>query len=518
MKLIVAVDREWGIGNKGDLLARVRGDLRNFRKVTADCTVVLGSNTLATFPGGKVLPKRVNIVLHPDADYQPEGAVVAHSIPDLLEKLKEYDSDRVFIIGGASVYRQMLPYCDTAYITKFKKCYEKDVYFEDLDASPEWELVSESAEMQSDPETDTDPDLKYTFCIYKRKKSMKKELPKTYSPNEIEGRLYDGWMEKGYFTPRIDENRTPFSVVIPPPNVTGKLHMGHALNNTLQDIIVRTKRMQGYSTLWVPGTDHAGIATQIKVEENLRKEKGLTRHDVGREKFLEMVWDWKAQYSDNIKNQLRRIGSSCDWTREAFTMSDTLSAAVKKTFVRLWDKGLIYRGFRIANWCPHCNTALSDAEVEHKEIPGSFWHIRYPIADGSGYITVATTRPETMFGDTAVAVHPEDERYAELVGKTLILPLTDRQIPVIADEYVDREFGTGCVKITPAHDPNDFEVGARHGLEHIFAIGEDGRMTAAAGRFEGMDRFEARKAVVKALEEEGYLIKIEPHSHNVAHC
>ena len=518
MKLIVAVDNEWGIGNKGDLLARIRADLRNFRRVTGSGTVILGSNTLATFPGGRVLPGRVNIVLHPDPEYRPEGAVVAHSLEEAVALAKQYGGDDVFVIGGASVYRQMLPFCDTAYITKFKKSYEKDVYFEDLDASPEWELAEESEEFASDPETDTDPDLKYTFCIYKRKKTMKKELPKTYSPDEIEGRLYDFWNEKGYFTPEMDPEKKPFSIVIPPPNVTGKLHMGHALNNTLQDIIIRTKRMQGYSTLWVPGTDHAGIATQIKVEENLRVEKGLTRHDVGREKFLEMVWDWKNTYGDNIRNQLRRIGSSCDWSREAFTMSDTLSAAVKKTFVRLWDKGLIYRGFRIANWCPHCNTALSDAEVEHKEIPGSFWHIRYPIKGTDDYLTIATTRPETMFGDTAVAVHPEDERYKDLVGKTLILPLTDREIPVVADEYVDREFGTGCVKITPCHDPNDFEVGARHDLPHVFAIGEDGRMTAAAGRFEGMDRFEARKAVVAALEEEGFLVKIEPHSHNVAHC
>ena len=338
MRLIVAVDNEWGIGNKGDLLARVRADLRNFRRVTADCAVILGSNTLATFPGGKVLPKRVNIVLHPDPAYHPEGATVAHSLEEAVEISRRFPSDKVFVIGGASVYRQMLPYCDVAYITKFKKSFEKDVYFEDLDASDEWELESESEEFVSDPETDTEPDLKYTFCIYKRKKTMKKELPKTYSPDEIEGRLYDFWNEKGYFTPEIDANKKPFSIVIAPPNVTGKLHMGHALNNTLQDIIIRTKRMQGYSTLWVPGTDHAGIATQIKVEENLRVEQGLTRHDVGREKFLEMVWDWKNKYSDNIKKQLRRIGSSCDWSREAFTMSPSIFIREKLqlNYLKIW--------------------------------------------------------------------------------------------------------------------------------------------------------------------------------------
>ncbi len=347
---------------------------------------------------------------------------------------------------------------------------------------------------------------------------MKKELSKTYSPAEIEDRLYDFWCEKGYFTAEPDENKKPFSVVIPPPNVTGQLHMGHALNNTLQDIIIRTKRMQGYSTLWVPGCDHAGIATQIKVEEVLRKEQGLTRHDVGREKFLEMVWDWKEQYGGRIINQLKKLGSSCDWSREAFTMSDTLTAAVKKTFVRLYDKGLIYRGLRITNWCPHCNTALSDAEVEYKELEGSFWHIRYPIVGTNDYLTIATTRPETMFGDTAVAVHPEDERYKDLIGKMLELPTTGRQIPVIADEYVDREFGTGCVKITPCHDPNDFEVGTRHDLEMIFAIDEEGKITKAGGKYEGMDRYEARKALVADLEEQGYLVKVEKHAHNVAHC
>ncbi len=347
---------------------------------------------------------------------------------------------------------------------------------------------------------------------------MKKELNKTYSPAEIEDRLYQFWCDNGYFTPEMDESKKPFSIVIPPPNVTGQLHMGHALNNTLQDIIIRTKRMQGYSTLWVPGCDHAGIATQIKVEEVLRKEKGLTRHDIGREEFLKLVWQWKEQYGGTIIGQLKKLGSSCDWTREAFTMSDTLSAAVKKTFVRLYDKGLIYRGLRITNWCPHCNTALSDAEVEYKDLEGSFWHIRYPIVGTDEYLTIATTRPETMFGDTAVAVHPEDERYTHLIGKMLKLPMTDREIPIIADEYVEKDFGTGCVKITPCHDPNDFEVGTRHDLPMIFAIDEDGKITEAGGKFKGLDRYEARKALVADLEAEGYLVKTEKHSHNVAHC
>ncbi|MDD6265497.1 MAG: valine--tRNA ligase [Clostridia bacterium] len=347
---------------------------------------------------------------------------------------------------------------------------------------------------------------------------MKKELDKTYSPKEIEARLYSFWEENGFFKPDPDENKPPFSVVIPPPNVTGQLHMGHALNDTLQDIIVRAKRMQGYSTLWIPGTDHAGIATQIKVEENLRKEKGLSRHDIGREEFLKLVWAWKEQYGGRIVTQLKKMGVSCDWSREAFTMNETLSAAVKKTFVRLWDRKLIYRGLRITNWCPHCNTALSDAEVEYKELEGGFWHIRYPIIGSDGYLTIATTRPETMFGDTAVAVHPDDERYKHLVGKTLRLPLTDREIPIIADEYVEMDFGTGCVKITPCHDPNDYEVGLRHDLPQIFAIDEEGKITEAGGKYQGMDRYEARKAVVADLEEQGYLVKVEKLSHNVAHC
>ena len=295
---------------------------------------------------------------------------------------------------------------------------------------------------------------------------MNKELPKTYDPNELENRLYRFWTQKGYFHAEPDEKKKPFSIVIPPPNVTGQLHMGHALNNTLQDIIIRTKRMQGYSVCWLPGTDHAGIATQIKVEQNLREEKGLTRHDIGREEFLKLAWEWKEKYGGRIIEQLKTLGSSCDWEREAFTMSPTLSAAVKKTFVDLYNKELIYQGFRIINWCPECNTALSDAEVEHKEIEGLFWYINYPVKDQEGrYVTIATTRPETMLGDTAVAVNPEDERYKDIIGKTLILPFIEREIPVVADEYVDKEFGTGCVKITPGHDPNDFYVGERHNLE-----------------------------------------------------
>ena len=348
---------------------------------------------------------------------------------------------------------------------------------------------------------------------------MRKELAKNYSPREFEDRIYENWCEKGYFKPDPDKKKPAFSIVIPPPNVTGQLHMGHALDETLQDILVRTRRMQGYSTLWVPGTDHAGIATQIKVEENLRVNEGLTRYDLGREKFLERVWDWKNQYGNRIINQLKKLGSSCDWSRERFTMDEGCSKAVREVFVNLYNKGLIYRGYRIINWCPNCRTALSDAEVEYTEQPGSFWHIRYPVKDSDEFVTVATTRPETMLGDTAVAVHPEDERYAHLVGKTLILPLTDREIPVIADEYVEKDFGTGCVKITPAHDPNDFEVGKRHNLEIIKVMNDDASINETyGGKYAGMDRYAARKAMVADLEAGGYLVKIEPCSHNVGTC
>ena len=347
---------------------------------------------------------------------------------------------------------------------------------------------------------------------------MKSELSKTYSPKEFEDRIYQNWCDKGYFTPSVDDGKPPFSVVIPPPNVTGQLHMGHALDETLQDILVRYKRMQGFSTLWVPGTDHAGIATQIKVEEQLRKNENLTRYDLGREKFLERVWDWKHQYGSRIINQLKKLGSSCDWTRERFTMDEGCSRAVKEVFVNLYEKGLIYRGNRIINWCPHCATALSDAEVEYSEQAGSFWHIKYPIKGSDGYVEIATTRPETMFGDTAVAVNPNDERYTDLVGKTLILPIVGREIPVIADDYVEIGFGTGCVKITPAHDPNDFLVGQRHGLEQIKVMNDDATINHYGGKYEGMDRYEARKALVADLEAGGYLLKVEPHTHNVGTC
>ena len=343
-------------------------------------------------------------------------------------------------------------------------------------------------------------------------------IAKTYNPSEFEDRLYNEWVEKGYFHAEIDKNKKPFTIVIPPPNVTGQLHMGHALDETLQDILIRYKRMQGYSALWVPGTDHAGIATQIKVEAELREKEGLTRYDLGREKFLERVWDWKEKYGSRIINQLKKIGSSCDWDRERFTMDEGCSKAVREVFVNLYEKGLIYRGPRIINWCPNCITALSNEEVEHTEHSGHFWHIKYPVKGSDEYVIIATTRPETMFGDTAVAVNPEDERYKHIVGKTLLLPLTDREIPVIADEYVDKEFGTGCVKITPAHDPNDFEVGKRHDLEIIKVMNDDATMNSYAGKYEGMDRYECRKAMIKDLEEMGLLVKVEDHSHNVGQC
>lgn len=347
---------------------------------------------------------------------------------------------------------------------------------------------------------------------------MQNELPKTYDPSEFEDRLYKKWEDSGYFRPSGDKNAPSFSMVIPPPNVTGQLHIGHALDDTLQDIIIRAKRMEGYNTLWVPGTDHAGIATQIKVEEVLRREKGLSRHDIGREEFLKLVWDWKAKYGNRIISQLKKLGASCDWEHEAFTMDENLSAAVRKTFVSLYEKGLIYRGLRITNWCPHCNTALSDAEVEYKELDGGFWYVKYPVVGSDEYVIIATTRPETMLGDTAVAVNPEDERYTRLIGKQLVLPLVGRTIPVIADEYVERDFGTGCVKITPCHDPNDFEVGLRHDLEQIIILDGDGKINENGGKYQGLDRFEARKQIVADLEAAGLLLKVEKLKHNVAHC
>lgn len=345
-----------------------------------------------------------------------------------------------------------------------------------------------------------------------------KNIAKTYDPSEFEDRIYNEWLEKGYFHAEPDKDREPFTIVIPPPNVTGQLHMGHALDETLQDILIRYKRMQGYNALWIPGTDHAGIATQAKVEAEIREKEGLSRYDLGREKFLERVWDWKKMYGDRIINQLKKIGSSCDWDRERFTMDEGLSKAVKEVFVNLYNKGLIYQGSRIINWCPHCITALSDVEVEHEEQAGHFWHIKYPIKDSDDFVIIATTRPETLFGDTAVAVNPEDDRYKDLIGKMLLLPLTDREIPVVADEYVDKEFGTGCVKITPAHDPNDFEVGQRHNLEQIKVMNDDATMNSYAGKYEGMDRYECRKAMIKDLDDMGLLVKVEDHSHNVGQC
>ena len=347
---------------------------------------------------------------------------------------------------------------------------------------------------------------------------MKKELPKVYEPQEVESRIYETWEKNGCFKGRRDPKRKPFTIVMPPPNVTGQLHMGHAMDSTLQDILIRFKRMQGYAALWVPGTDHAGIATQIKVEEELRVKEGLTRYDLGRDKFLERVWDWKRQYGNRIVEQQKKLGASCDWDRARFTMDEGCSKAVRETFCELYEKGLIYKGSRIINWCPHCVTALSDAEVEYQDKPGHLWYIRYPLTDGSGDLVVATTRPETMMGDTGVAVNPEDERFKHLVGKTCILPIMNREIPIVADEYVELGFGTGAVKMTPAHDPNDFEVGLRHNLETIRVLDDNGVVNANGGKYEGMDRYECRQAIVKDLEEQGYLVKTEPYSHNVGTC
>ena len=346
---------------------------------------------------------------------------------------------------------------------------------------------------------------------------MSKELEKNYNPAEIESRLYQKWEDKKYFHAEVDRSKKPFTIVMPPPNITGQLHMGHALDNTLQDILIRFKRMQGYSALWVPGTDHASIATEAKVVEKIAAE-GLTKEKLGREKFLEHVWDWKKEYGGRIVKQLKKIGSSADWDRERFTMDEGCNKAVKEVFVNLYNKGLIYRGERIINWCPCCLTSISDAEVEYEDQAGHFWHLRYPLSDGSGYIEMATTRPETMLGDTAVAVNPNDDRYKEYIGKTVILPLVNREIPIVADDYVDMEFGTGVVKITPAHDPNDFEVGLRHNLPVINVLTEDAKIVDAYPKYAGMDRYEARKAIVADLEEGGFLVKIEDHAHNVGTC
>ena len=346
---------------------------------------------------------------------------------------------------------------------------------------------------------------------------MRKELPKTYSPSEFESRIYNEWCDKKYFTPIIDKSKPSFSIVIPPPNITGQLHMGHALDNTLQDILIRYKRMSGYCTLWLPGTDHASIATEAKIVEAMRKE-GITKEDLGRDGFLRRAWAWKEQYGGRIISQLKKLGSSCDWSRERFTLDDGCSEAVKEVFVRLYEKGLIYRGERIINWCPHCLTSISDAEVEYEDQAGHFWHIRYPFKDGSGYMEFATTRPETMLGDTAVAVNPNDERYKDVIGKTLVIPLVGREIPVVADEYVEMDFGTGVVKITPAHDPNDFEVGRRHDLPIINVMTDDAKITEDYPAYAGMDRYEARKAIVKDLEAGGYLVRVEDYTHNVGTC
>ena len=343
------------------------------------------------------------------------------------------------------------------------------------------------------------------------------ELPKTYAPGEFEDKIYATWCEKGYFTPTIDKTKPSYTIVIPPPNITGQLHMGHALDNTLQDILIRYKRMAGFCTLWLPGTDHASIATEAKIVEAMRKE-GITKEDLGRDGFLERAWAWKEQYGGRIISQLKKMGSSCDWTRERFTMDEGCSEAVKTVFVKLYNEGLIYRGNRIINWCPKCLTSISDAEVEYEDQAGHFWHIRYPFKDGSGYLEVATTRPETLLGDTAVAVNPSDERYKDMVGKMLILPLVGREIPVIADDYVEADFGTGCVKITPAHDPNDFEVGARHDLPVINVMTDDAKITEDYPAYAGMDRFVARKQIVKDLEAGGFLIKVDNYAHNVGTC
>ena len=346
---------------------------------------------------------------------------------------------------------------------------------------------------------------------------MSKELAKAYEPQEVEGRIYDFWMQGGYFHAEVDPKKKPYTIVIPPPNITGQLHMGHAWDETLQDILIRWKRMQGYSALWLPGTDHASIATEAKIVEAMREE-GLSKEDLGREAFLERAWAWKDKFGGRILEQLKLLGSSCDWDRLRFTMDEGCSKAVRHVFVKLYEEGLIYRGERIINWCPHCKTAISDAEVIFEEQQGSFWHLRYPLADGSGYIQLATTRPETMLGDTAVAVHPEDERYKHLVGKNVILPLVNKEIPIVADEYVEMDFGTGVVKITPAHDPNDFEVGRRHNLPVINVMNEDGSINENGGKYAGLSGMEARKQIVKDLEESGYLIKVEPLKHNVGTC
>ena len=343
------------------------------------------------------------------------------------------------------------------------------------------------------------------------------EIPKAYNAADVEGRIYAFWMEKGYFSPTIDPEKQPFVVIMPPPNVTGELHLGHALTAAVEDVLCRWHRMMGQPTLWLPGKDHAGIATQWVVEQQLARE-GTSRQELGRERFLERVWEWVGKYGNTIDEQHKRLGASCDWSRLSFTLDPGPSRAVRTTFVNLYRKGLIYRGERIINWCPRCSTALSDLEVEHQELEGGLYYIRYPLADRDGYITVATTRPETMLGDTGVAVHPDDSRYRHLVGRNAVLPIIGRMMPIVADEVIDPEFGTGALKVTPGHDPTDFEIGQRHGLEALTAVGPDGNMTSEAGPYEGQERFQCREGVVKQLEAEGLLEKVEPHSHSVGHC
>ncbi|MFW5631898.1 MAG: valine--tRNA ligase, partial [Acetivibrio ethanolgignens] len=344
---------------------------------------------------------------------------------------------------------------------------------------------------------------------------MQKELEKTYNPREIEGRLYEKWMNKKYFQAKVDKNKKPFTIVIPPPNITGRLHMGHALDETMQDILIRFKRMQGYEALWLPGTDHASISTEVKVINQLKSE-GIDKAELGREGFLKRTWEWKKEYGGAIVEQLKKLGSSCDWDRERFTLDEGCSRAVEEVFIKLYEKGYIYKGSRIVNWCPVCKTSISDAEVEHEEQAGHFWHIKYPVAGEEGrFVEIATTRPETLLGDTAVAVHPEDERYQDLIGKMVILPIVNKEIPVVADAYVDREFGTGVVKITPAHDPNDFEVGKRHNLPEINIMNDDATINEKGGKYAGLDRYEARKQIVAELDSLGLLVKTEDHVHNV---
>ncbi|WP_416198194.1 MAG: valine--tRNA ligase [Sporanaerobacter sp.] len=342
-------------------------------------------------------------------------------------------------------------------------------------------------------------------------------LPKTYNPKDFEDRIYKYWNDSGYFKAKVNKEKKPFTIMMPPPNVTGNLHMGHALNNTIQDILIRWKRMEGYEALWLPGTDHASISTEAKVVEKLKKE-GKSKEKLGRDKFLEEAWDWTKKYGGNINNQLRKLGVSCDWSKERFTLDEGLSDAVEEVFIRLYEKDLIYRGDRIINWCPNCKTAISDAEVEHEDSKGNLWYIKYPIKDSEEFITIATTRPETMLGDLAIAVHPEDDRYSHIVGKYAILPLVNREIPIVADEYVDMEFGTGAVKITPSHDPNDFEVGGRHNLGQLKIMNDDATINELGGKYEGLDRYEARKRIIEDLESEGYLLKIEEHANSVGHC